>query len=158
NNGTVTGTASVILMGDTFQDTDADGLLDVGSEVYLSGVPDGLVPEVRLLNNTQAGSGWQERSLISGSFKAITYGNGLFVAVGTNASNQVALSTDGVNWTQYTAPVAHWKDVVYGNGLFVAVSSYDNSPAVMTSPDGIHWTIREAPVGLWESIAYGAGR
>jgi hypothetical protein len=50
----------------------------------------------------------------------VTYGNGLFVAVGDGGT--ILTSPDGVNWTQRTSGTGNWLfGVTYGNGLFVAV-------------------------------------
>ena len=55
---------------------------------------------------------------------AVTYGNGLFVAVGQGGTHQVMTSPDGVTWTARTAAEANsWDSVTYGNGQFVAVWS-----------------------------------
>lgn len=44
NDGTVTGSLPIFLAQDTFQDTDADDILDVGSEVTVGNLPAGLTP------------------------------------------------------------------------------------------------------------------
>jgi hypothetical protein len=50
----------------------------------------------------------------------VTYGNGLFVAVGEDGT--ILTSPDGVTWTQRTSGTSNWLNgVAYGNGLFVAV-------------------------------------
>ena len=87
---------------------------------------------------------------------SMTYGNGLFVALGSNAVGCV--SSNGINWTQISLPQANsWRSVVYGNGVFVAVSS-DGTNRVMTSSNGINWTLRNAAANnYWQSIAYGSG-
>ena len=55
-----------------------------------------------------------------GTIFSITYGNGMFVAVG--ASGSIVTSTDGITWTKQTSPVsAVFNSVTYGNGMFVAV-------------------------------------
>ena len=48
NNGGVSGSIIATLLGDTFQDTDADDVLDITSEVVVSNVPSGLTPVVTL--------------------------------------------------------------------------------------------------------------
>ena len=111
------------------------------------------------LNNTPCadGSTWTVRTSPQQSFawRSVTYGNGLFVAVGT-AGNQVMTSPDGITWTSRNASHSNtWRSVTYGNGLFVAVSS---DGGVMTSPDGINWTARSAAViSAWQSVTYGNG-
>ena len=85
---------------------------------------------------------------------SVTYGNGLFVAVGST-DDLVMTSPDGINWTPRSA-TGSWLSVTYGNGLFVAVGS--DTSAVMTSPDGINWTTQSTPAaGGWRAVTYGNG-
>ncbi|WP_334147222.1 WD40/YVTN/BNR-like repeat-containing protein [Hyphomicrobium sp.] len=94
-----------------------------------------------------------------GHARSITFGNGLFVAVGGGGATRVATSTDGATWTPQTATeLNNWTSVTYGNGLFVAVAG-DGANRVMTSPDGIDWTpMAAAEANDWASVAFGAGR
>ena len=74
-------------------------------------------------------------------WSAVTFGNGIFVAVASDAA-VAATSLDGRNWTQRTMPVAaEWTSVTYGNGLFVAVGGGSGGPTdeVARSVDGINW-------------------
>ncbi len=89
------------------------------------------------------------------AWTSVTYGNGLFVAVGNGS---VMTSPDGITWTPRTAATASsWNSVTYGNGLFVAVASFGTNQ-VMTSPDGITWTARTATeANQWTSVTYGNG-
>ena len=106
------------------------------------------------------GQDWTARAAAeANSWTAVTYGNGLFVAVSSNGTNRVMTSPDGITWTARTAAQANsWTAVTYGNGLFVAVSS-DGTNQVMTSPDGITWTARTpAATPGWSSIMYGNGK
>ena len=110
------------------------------------------------------GINWTHNNVIGSSLEAVTFGNGLFVAVGFASvigvpTAYVFTSTDGINWTSRT-PAANiwWRDVSYGNGLFVAVARSGTNNRVMTSPDGITWTSRTTPVeAFFSSVAYGAG-
>jgi hypothetical protein len=62
---------------------------------------------------------------------SVTYGNNLFVAVG---SGVVMTSPDGITWTSRTAAAINsWRSVTYGDGLFVAVSATGTLNRVMTS-------------------------
>ena len=100
-----------------------------------------------------------QSSAADNTWKEVTYGNGLFVAVSTSGvGNRVMTSPDGINWTSRTSAADRdWESVTYGNGLFVAVHS-DLSDDVMTSPDGITWTLRSAPSAPYlYSITYGNG-
>ena len=89
-------------------------------------------------------------------WNSVTYGNGLFVAVGYNS---VMTSSDGINWTSRDAASDNdWESITYGNGLFVAVSRYGLNNQVMTSPNGITWTSRDPAFdNIWLSVTYGNG-
>jgi len=114
------------------------------------------------------GTSWvaQTSTAATGGWQSVTYGNGLFVAVGstTSTSGVVQTSPDGINWTPRTSTAASgsggWNSVTYGNGLFVAVAATNSTTgAVQTSPDGINWTARTstAATGGWQSVTYGNG-
>ena len=81
------------------------------------------------------GADWTVRtSAADNSWSAITYGNGLFVAVAYSGTNGVMTSPDGVKWTLRVAGFGNqWFGVTYGNGLFVAVSNTGTGNLVMTS-------------------------
>jgi hypothetical protein len=60
----------------------------------------------------------------------VTYGNGLFVAVGEWGT--ILTSPDGVTWTARTSGTSNLLyDVTYGNGTFVAVGEWGT---ILTSP------------------------
>jgi predicted RecA/RadA family phage recombinase len=105
------------------------------------------------------GIAWTIRtSAADNDWSAVTYGNGLFVAVAsTGTGNRVMTSPDGTTWTIRTSAADNsWSAVTYGNGLFVAVASSGTGDRVMTSPDGIAWTIRtSAADNRWSSVTYG---
>jgi hypothetical protein len=84
----------------------------------------------------------------------VTFGNGLFVAVGSG----ILTSPDGLNWTFGTLDYSEGiYSIAYGNGLFVAMG-YDGS--VLTSQNGIDWVISakltHTPSGN-RGIAFGNG-
>jgi len=107
-------------------------------------------------------------------FSSVTYGNGLFVAVGrpTNGSGgyetgkHIMTSSDGLNWSVMSAPRTYdWSRVAYGNGMFVALArggfawNATSFFPIMTSPDGITWTSNtNQSYNTWSSITYGNGR
>ena len=98
---------------------------------------------------------WTAPTAPSGYWGSVTYGNGLFVAVGTG----IMTSPDGINWTARTvAGTNSWSSVTYGNGLFVAVG-LSGTNRVMTSPDGINWTLRTSALetNQWRAVTYGNG-
>ena len=66
-------------------------------------------------------------------WRAVTYGNGLFVAVASSGTNRVMTSPDGITWTPRSATEANtWRSVTYGDGRFVAVAA-NGTNRVMTS-------------------------
>ncbi|MBX7183269.1 MAG: hypothetical protein K1X82_14250, partial [Bacteroidia bacterium] len=108
----------------------------------------------------QAGINWESQQTgIDRDWRAVTYGNGIYVAVANGASStSVMTSPDGANWTLRNAFGLNWNSVTYGNGLFVAVASSGTGNRVMTSPDGINWTSRTSAADLnWQSVTYGNG-
>jgi hypothetical protein len=84
----------------------------------------------------------------------VTYGNGLFVAVGEGGA--ILTSPDGVSWTARTSGTGDWLfGVTYGNGLFVAVGE---GGTILTSRDGVSWTARTSGTSNWlYGVAYGNG-
>ena len=99
-----------------------------------------------------------DQSAIAPVGSGVVYGNGLFVAVHTNA---VYYSSDGVNWSNVdtTVPDGRWYRVAYGNGKFVA-TGYTGTPNVMTSTDGKNWTA-SAPLSVsneWYGLCFGDGK
>lgn len=101
-------------------------------------------------------------SAANNNWRAIAYGNGIFVAVSTSGSgNRVMTSPDGETWTlRSSAADLSWRGIVFANGLFVAVADSGSSGnQIMTSPDGTTWTLRNADSDTnWNAIAYGNGR
>ena len=96
------------------------------------------------------GANWTVRS-IAGFERSVTYGNGMFVAVGNGAW----ASPDGISWSYGKSNLTSVTyGMVQGSGLFVAVAN-EGRDRVMTSPDGITWTARSAPIGTWSAVTYG---
>jgi hypothetical protein len=88
------------------------------------------------------------------SLQDVTYGNGLFVTVGT--WGRIMTSPDRITWTARTSGTDQTlKEVTYGNGLFVTVGQ---GGTILTSPDGITWTARNSGthLRLW-GVTYGKG-
>ena len=87
----------------------------------------------------------------------VTYGNGIFIAVGDTglgSTGTILTSPDGTAWTARDSKTTKGlSGITYGNSTFVAVGS---GGAVITSPDGITWTerISGATVDL-SRVSYG---
>ena len=103
--------------------------------------------------------------------RGVTFGDGIFVAVGYNGSStsSVLTSPDGVTWTARTAAATFlWNNVVYGGGQFVATpllpgtgGGLSGTNFAMRSSDGITWTNSgdfSSYVIETSSIAYGDGK
>jgi hypothetical protein len=97
-------------------------------------------------------------------WKALTYGNGNFVAVarsaGTPSSRRVIYSPNGVNWTLAEAAENNrWFDVTYGDGKFLAVSIDGGNRIMYANEDDLDtWYSESAPeANAWYGVAYGNG-
>jgi hypothetical protein len=108
-------------------------------------------------------------------WQSVAYGNGLFVAVASAATNEfsgslslrVMTSPTGIVWETQTGSqtidqAQQWRSITFGDGLFVAVASSDSATGagyrVMTSPDGLDWTSRGSiPDNDWSAVTYGDG-
>jgi hypothetical protein len=95
----------------------------------------------------------------------ITYGGGVFVAVGqtSGSSDTIAYSSDGATWSTVTT-TGLWRTVTYGAGMFVvhrggATGQEGDAKTdhTMTSPDGASWTTRSSYGGSWSQSAYQGG-
>ncbi len=84
-------------------------------------------------SRSEAGATWTLRVPGFNDLESVTYGNGLFVAVGGFPDNSaIFTSTDGRSWSEQPSPTREWlKSVTYGNGLFVAVGGRGT---ILTSP------------------------
>jgi hypothetical protein len=79
---------------------------------------------------------WRIISRLGPNLRSITYGNGLFVAVGNTGT--ILTSPDANDWTESISGV-EWnlRGVTYANGVFVAVG---NGGGILSSADGTNWT------------------
>ena len=106
---------------------------------------------------------WTESTPLNWQAEYVTFGNGLFVAIGFASvlgvpTSYIFTSPNGITWTSRTPSEAMWfQDISYGNGLFVAVARTGTN-RIMTSPDGITWTSRTTTITpTFSGVAYGAG-
>uniref|UniRef100_UPI001FE1A936 choice-of-anchor U domain-containing protein n=1 Tax=Thermus islandicus TaxID=540988 RepID=UPI001FE1A936 len=82
-----------------------------------------------------AGIAWTLRTSGGHSLYDVTYGNGLFVAVGSPGA--ILTSPDGQSWTaRKSGTTNQLNGVTYGNGTFVAVGE---GGTILTSTDGVTW-------------------
>lgn len=92
-------------------------------------------------------------------FRAITYGDGKYVAAGTNGT--IALSHDGSSWTSYSDIniTNHYRAVAFGNGRFVVGGQ---GGLIRYSEDGETWTTATtnstATISYIRAIQYAEGK
>jgi len=125
----------------------------------------------------------QDTEVTKPDIKAITFGNGKFVAVSdynTGSGRILATSTDGVTWTAVKTAgddigIGSWwgfycnNSIAFGNNTFVAggPAKLENANFA-TSPDGVKWTLVETDAFNYTAlyltqsvpingIAYGGG-
>jgi hypothetical protein len=87
------------------------------------------------------------------TLNGITFGNGMFVAVGEVGT--ILTSPDGVNWTARSSGTTNeLRGIAFGNGVFVAVGLFGT---ILTSTDGITWTTQTSETGTpsLEGVALG---
>lgn len=93
---------------------------------------------------------------VGGDFTDITYGNGMFVAVG--AESNILTSSDGINWVSQSSNVfANFVSIAYGNGMFVitGVNITTLESFILSSPDGESWTeTRYIEDGQFPSVTF----
>ena len=100
------------------------------------------------------GTTWTVGTLTMGSY-SLAYGNGRFVALsgGYAGATEVAISFDGITWTEYTIQSQDWRDLVYAQGIFIAVATGTSTCA--TSRDGVVWEYQSMGASApWCGIAY----
>ena len=133
-------------------------LITDGGVNYPNAAYDLGIPAPTSMPTLTLGSPWTEGTgIASANWKAIAYGDGIFVAI-AYGSNVSATSPDGVTWTPRTLPSSQqWSSICYGNALFVAVAADSNT--AIHSPDGITWTASSALVSAagWGGVTYGKG-
>ena len=93
---------------------------------------------------------------------SIVYGNGKWVAVGVDYSNnsKIIYSTNGITWTEVQITTSSFfTSVTYGNGKFVITTgneSLGTANKVFYSTNGTSWTETTLPTqGNWSVSAYG---
>jgi hypothetical protein len=81
----------------------------------------------------------------------ITYGNGVYVRVGTNTQEY---SIDGVTWTPVASPLnGYWISAAFGNGIFVMIDAF----TVAISFDGLSWTPNNILSVQMNQVIFGNG-
>lgn len=76
------------------------------------------------------------------SWRAVTYGEGKFVAVSTDGTNRIMISEDGKNWevTPTTWGSQWFTGIAYGNGAFVLGNAWNGNIFYRSIDGGQTWT------------------
>jgi hypothetical protein len=137
--------------GDGFEFALSDNALGLFNTLKLYSLESETGARAALLGQLLIGGDWAEQaSILTGGINAITWANGLFVAVGNG--RKIITSSDGINWAASTPPVtaANWTTfnaVTHDGNLFIAVGDTSDSnvmpPVIATSGDGVAWVARE---------------
>jgi hypothetical protein len=99
----------------------------------------------KILTRPLVGTSWTTRTSGTSSnlyLYGVTYGNGLYVAVGTTSDSKgsILTSSDGISWTSSTSDVSTgFRGAAYGNSTFVIVG---HDGKILTSSNGTSWTAR----------------
>ncbi len=80
---------------------------------------------------------WRNPLPQGNQLNGITYGRGVFVAVGSTGT--ILTSTDANEWIYHHVEAPSLRAVSYGDGLFVAVGE---NGAILTSTNGNEWVLR----------------
>jgi hypothetical protein len=104
------------------------------------------------------GRDWSAEEInADGVYSHLTYGNGLFVAVGRGAfgaqGGTIVTSGDGMHWTERATTTHELTHVFYGNEMFIALGLRGT---IVVSTNGVDWSesITE-PYGHLYAGAYG---
>jgi hypothetical protein len=118
----------------------------------------------RVFASSEDGLNWSAWRADGAPTSDLAWGDGRFVAVGGN--DTMALSDDGLNWTDVPAEDnTYWKDVAWGDGRFVAVGVGSVGVVTVSEDGGETWTepvdvgVGTATEGVWlYGVAWGGGR
>ena len=80
--------------------------------------------------------------------RAITYGNGRFVAVGLDGP--IVTSANGYDWESAPVSADGLTDVYFGNGIFLA----RRLAGLMRSTNGVDWTVEQRPASPHASFHF----
>ena len=124
----------------------------------------GILHRYGTLLTSRDGTTWTETTplwAIRGyDFTSLAFGNGVFLVLATIGNNlqsqEMLVSTNGVDWTEQPLPTSWLISVGYGDSCFVAVGAFG---IVYTSAAGVAWTRRESGTGAHlDAITWGNGR
>ena len=154
------------LVGAGYTSTPTVTITDAASKFVA--IATGSTSNANLLLSDADNANWNAGTALPNSnFTSLTYGNGVYVAVGGGGgAGSAATSTDGSTWVSRTTPTlgaGTLTGVAYGAGYYIAINGGGNEAFI--SANGIVWTKSVAAANqnlpasaVWSSIAYGNGR
>jgi hypothetical protein len=176
NDGSVTGSIIATITGDTFQDTDADNVLDVTTEIVLGNVPAGLTPVITLTSGdtiatiTLTGNAAPHLNANDVANITVTFVNGAFTNT-TLAAN--VTNATGPYSTNLGVDFQDPPSIAYSTGIFTE-SSANNGAIANTSTLTItnetfalgnvtltlntHYTVANVPPGLTVTLVTNAAK
>lgn len=165
NNGTVTDSILIQITDDTFQDTDADNILDIGSEVVLGNIPAGLTPSIALSGGdtiatlTLTGTATAHTNANDVADITFAFQNGAFTnsptAADVTGATGPASSGLGVNFRDITLTYsvdtfaeAIALDGSIGNTITVTLAGDTFTASTGTFTQGNQYTVANVPANL----------
>jgi len=105
---------------------------------------------------------WANHQTISlpsiGAIRAVAYGNGVWLALGSNSTSTIYRSEDdGLTWEIIdTELTGSWRSIAYGDGAWIMLSA-SGVQSARSMDDGLTWTPISSITNNGVSIAYGNG-
>lgn len=131
------GPSSIITSEDGITWSNAIELPNIGSESIAYGANKYVIAGTSGIAYSSNGIDWTQLTIPGARniFYDITYGNGLFIAVGIDG--YIVTSSDGINWNVTQQGTDAWNRISFLNGVFIALNKN-----IIISEDGINWSIQ----------------
>lgn len=109
---------------------------------------------------SREGTTWETpyRSLLTSGMDAVAFGNGKWVILGSDGTNNGMVSTDGRTWVRNTTSPTSCACLTSDGTTFCAIRNTDNKS--YTSTDGVTWTSHALPANAsgWSSIVWNGSK
>lgn len=112
------------------------------------------------VQSSDDGKTWTNAGSIGNAYFDVTYGNGVWIAVG-NAGGHIRSENNGTSFTEVFGqglPNSQWRGIAYGNGRFVCVGNGGNTRIAWSENDGNNWNTVFENTSAWMDVAFGNGR
>ena len=105
-----------------------------------------------ITENKLSGKTWTQSDITSGSFSALYYADGIWVA--GSMYKGLYYSTNGKTWTQSNLTSEYFSALYYADGIWVAGSQYNG---LYYSTNGKTWTQSDLTSGSFSALYYADG-